>query len=284
MSYEGPDGQQAAANYFQLDPRTGKFALYMMAYGSWTLHFTSNDTQGNAYYADQAIEVNAPAIAGLHVLLQPAPVIPVIVNHAPALSATSQSDSAQPGNQGPGVQVQLLAANSVNNERFYAAPQSGDAQGALFFRGVRPGSYKVLAQAFGAECMESVSMGSIDLTRNALLISPGAQPPPIVVSLGTGCATLTGTVRSETQNAPAFVILTSDSAPSDPKLYPIQSNQNFTFSSLSPGAYRIWAFSNIAGLEYANPDALREYPSQEVNLAANQNATMNVDLVVRRSN
>jgi hypothetical protein len=285
ISYDGADGQQTGANYLQLDPQTGKFALRMAPYGTWTLHFTSNDTQGNAYYADQSIEINAPAISGLHVLLQAAPVIPVIVNHAVAIASTSsQSDSPQPANQGPGVQVQLLPANNANNERFYAAPQPGDAQGALFFRGVRPGNYKVVAQAFGQECIESVSMGSVDLMRNDLLISPGSQPPAITISLGNDCATLTGTIRSETKNTSAFVLLVSDSAPTEPKLIPVQSNQTFIFPGLSPGGYRIWAFSNIAGLEYANPDALRDYPSQQVTLDANQKATVNLDLVARRSN
>lgn len=284
VSYEGVDGQQTGANYLQLDPQSGKFALRMAPYGTWTLHFTSNDTQGNAYYADQSVEISAPVISGLHVFLQAAPVIPVIVNHPVAIASTSQNDSSQPANQGPGVQVQLLPANTSNNERFYAAPQPGDSQGTLFFRGVRPGNYKVVAQAFGQECIESVSMGSVDLMRNDFLISPGSQPSPIAVSLANNCATLTGTFRSETQNLSAFALLVSDSAPTAPKLFPVQSNQTFTFSGLSPGGYRIWAFSNIAGLEYANPDALRDYPSQQVTLDANQKATVNLDLVVRRSN
>ena len=118
---------------------------------------------------------------------------------------------------------------------------------------------------------------------NDLLISPGSQPPPITVSLRNDCATITGSVRSENQNAPAFILVVSDSAPAQPKLFPAQANQNFVFEGLSPGTYRIWAFSNMTGLEYANPDALRDYPGQEVNLGPNQKATVNLGLVIRRS-
>jgi hypothetical protein len=181
------------------------------------------------------------------------------------------------------VQVQLLPTNNASNERFYAAPRPGDSQGALFLQGVHPGNYKVVVQAFGEECVESVSAGSIDLTHNDLLISPGSRPPPITVSLRNDCGTISGTVRSENQNAPAFILVVPDSAPTEPKLFPVQPNATFVFAGLSPGTYRVWAFSNVTGLEYANPDALRDYPGQQVNLEANQKATVNLNLINRRS-
>jgi Carboxypeptidase regulatory-like domain len=233
ISYQGADGQESSGNYFRFDSRTGKFALGMIPSGSWTLHFTSTDAKGNAYYAEQGVEANGSDISGLQIVLQPAPAIPVIVNHAPASTPASQNTSSPPVDQGPGVQVQLLPTNNVINERFYAAPRPGDSQGALFLQGVHPGNYKVVVQAFGAECVESVSAGNIDLTHNDLLISPGSQPPPIAVSLRNDCATITGTVRSENQNAPAFILVAPDSAPAEPKLFPTQANQNFVFESLA---------------------------------------------------
>jgi len=106
ITYEGSDHQQTPANYLQFDPRSGKFVLGMMPSGSWTLHFSSNDTQGNAYYAEQDIEVNGADVPGLHVLLQPAPAIPVIVNHAAVIaSASSTNDSSPSVNPGPAPSV-----------------------------------------------------------------------------------------------------------------------------------------------------------------------------------
>lgn len=282
ISYQGADGQESSGNYFRFDPRTGKFALGMMTSGSWTLHFTSTDSKGNTYYAEQGIEVTGSDISGLQIALQPMPAIPVIVNRAVPASA-SQNSSSSPTDQDAGVQVQLLPTNNAINERFYAAPRPGSPQGPLSIQGVHPGNYKVVAQAFGPECVESVSAGNIDLWHNDLLISPGSQPPPITVALRNDCATITGTVRSENQNAPAMILVVLDSAPAEPKLFPTQANQTFTAASLSPGTYRVWAFSNIEGLEYANPDALRDYPSQQLSLGANQKASVNLALIVRRS-
>jgi hypothetical protein len=178
VSYEGPDHQQTPVNSLQFDPRSGKFVLAMVPGGSWTLRFSSNDVQGNGYYAEQDIQVNGSDVPGLHVLLQPVPPIPVIVNHAAVIaSASSSSDSSPPPTQGPGVQVQLLPANNSSNERFYAAPRPGhSAQGALFLQGVHPGSYKVVAQASGPECVESVSAGNgsrLRAYRASALRSPG---------------------------------------------------------------------------------------------------------------
>jgi carboxypeptidase family protein len=283
ISFQGTDGQESIANYFRFDPRTGKFALGMVPSGSWTLHFTSTDAKGNTHYAEQGVEANGSDISGLQVMLQPATAIAVIVNRAPASASASQNASSTPSDQGPGVQVQLLPTTNATNERFYAGPRPGDPPGALFVQGVHPGNYKVVVQAFGSECVESVLAGNVDLMHNDLLISPGSQPPPITVSLRNDCATITGMVRAENQNAPAFILVVPDSAPAEPKLFPTQANQSFMFEGLSPGTYRIWAFSNVTGLEYANPEALRDYPSQQVNLEASQKATVNLALIIRRS-
>ncbi len=280
VSYEGADGQETSPGYMRIDSQTGKFVVRMVPFGSWTFHFMiSNGGEGSEgmRYAEEALDVNRADISGLQVALQPLPTIPVIVNRAPVIA--SASTGAVPS-QGPSVQLQLFSTTS-DGERYYAGSRPGDSSGALSFQGVRPGKYKVVAQAFGPACIESVSSGSVDLARNDLLVSVGSQPQPITVSLRNDCATLTGTVHSEAQNTKAFVVLQADSAAVEPQLFPLQPNQQFTFSNLSPGTYRIWAFSNVAGLEYGNPDALREYASQQVELAAGQSATANLELVVR---
>ncbi len=280
VTYGNDDGQDTGVGYMQLDPATGKFVLRTMPFGSWTLHFTSNDAQGNMYYAEQDIKVNQPEIAGLQIALQPLPAIPVVVSRASAIASASPDSSSPPADQGPMVQVQLFPSNP-NGERYSASPQPGDPQRSLFFQGVRPGKYKVVAQAFGPDCIESVSQAGVDLSRNDLLISSGSQPQPITVSLRNDCAALTGAIHSESPISGALVLLLSDSPNAEPQLAPVQSNQNFTFPNLTPGTYRVWAFSSVAGLEYANPDALREYPSQQVELAPGQKSSVNIDLAIR---
>jgi hypothetical protein len=280
ITYDSGEGQDTGINYMYFDPATGKFGLRMVPFGSWTLHFNSNDAQGNAYYAEQDINVNRSEIAGLQVVLQSLPTIPVLINHAAIAESASPASASAPVNEGPGVQVQLLPSNP-NGERYSASPQPSDPQGALVFQGVHPGKYQVVAQAFGPDCIESVSTGGVDLSRNDLLISPGSQPQPITISLRNDCATLTGAVRSESPAAGALVLLVPDSPHAEPQLVPLQSNANFTVANLSPGTYRVWAFSSIAGLEYANPDVLREYSSQQVELAPGQKSNINLDLVVR---
>lgn len=282
ISYGNGDGQDSDAGYMQLDPATGKFVLRTVPFGSWTLHFTSNDVQGNTSYAEQQIDVNRPEITGIQVALQPLPSIPVVINRGASSGSVGPGSSGPQANQGRGVQLQLVSSNP-NGERYSASPQPNEPQGSISFQGVRPGKYKVVAQAFGPDCIESVSQGGVDLSRNDLLISPGSQPQPITVSLRNDCATLTGSVRSESPTAGGLVLLIPEASNADPQLAPVESNRNFTFSDLTPGTYRVWGFSNVAGLEYANPDALREYPNQQVELAPGQKSSVNLDLVMRGS-
>jgi hypothetical protein len=280
ITYSGGDEQETSATAIRFDTQTGKFAIRMVPFGSWTFHFRVNDAQGNSYYAEQDINVNRPVIAGLQILLQSIPPIAVIVNHSAAITSASAIDSSTPVNEGPGVQVQLLPSNA-NGESYSTSPQPGEPQGAIFLRGVRPGKYKVVAQAFGPECIESVSTGGVDLIRNDLLISPTSQPQPISVSLRNDCATLTGVVHSESKTVGALALLVPNSSNAEPQVAPVESDQRFTFSNLTPGDYHVWAFSSIVGLEYANPDKLREYRSERIDLAPGQKSSINVDLVLR---
>jgi uncharacterized protein (DUF2141 family) len=37
---------------------------------------------------------------------------------------------------------------------------------------------------------------------------------------------------------------------------------HYSFGTLSPGTYHVYAVSDLEGLEYANPEAMRGIPSQ----------------------
>jgi hypothetical protein len=62
------------------------------------------------------------------------------------------------------------------------------------------------------------------------------------------------------------------------------SSVGSTQFTLSPGSYQVFAFSRVEGLEYANPEALRAYPSQSVTLEAGQKMDLTLDLAERKEN
>jgi hypothetical protein len=54
--------------------------------------------------------------------------------------------------------------------------------------------------------------------------------------------------------------------------------------TLSPGVYHVYAFTSIDELEYANPEVMRDFPSQEVELAPNQSLELTLKPVERKEN
>jgi hypothetical protein len=149
-------------------------------------------------------------------------------------------------------------------------------------------------QTFGAECLESAWSGGVDLLRDTLTVGSDAAAPPITINLRADCPTLTATVRAsgENQQQTAILLIVPSSGIAEPRTMgvPIQRQQaaapamNSFNMTLPPGSYHVYAFPNVDGLEYANPEVLRGYPSQSVDLAAGQKAAVSLDLAERKEN
>lgn len=244
--------------------RPGSFVIMQVPAGSWTIRFNSNDGQGRTYFAEQAVDLSTSDIKGLQVQLEPLPSIPVhIVN----------------GSDGRNnVQLQLVTSSGWQPGSFGAIT---DPSGSLAFHDVLPGVYKLSAQVFGQGCIESIMSGSTDLTRTDLTVSAGSTPAPIEVSLLKDCATISGSITGKGEPVNGFVVLVPESSSTQPTMMPVQGDGKFTLANLSPGGYRLYAFSDVTGLEYANPDTLRDFPSQEVEVTAGQQAQVELELISR---
>ena len=267
---DNADGLQAAVA-IQQDGRTGKFVLMDVPAGSWMLHFQSNDTQGHVFSAEQAIEANGSDITGLHVQLQPLEPIPVrIVNG----SSPQQN-----------LLVQLIPdSRRWNGGRFQAFPQNGETtEGSLAFQGLQPGTYKLDAQNMGGGegCVASATSGSTDLLRESLTVTPGSQPAPIEITLTNDCAQISGKIHSSQTHVIGYVILAAESGLREPRVMPVREDGTFSFTNLPPGEYRTYAFSEIADLEYANPEAMRDYPAQEIAAGPNEKKEIEIELMER---
>src|SRR5581483_826416 len=260
---EDPDGGLISTGML-VNHQTSQFELHAIPPGSWKLVFTSNDGQGTTYYAEQAVNVNAADVGGLDLVLQPLASIPVHIVNATA---------------GGAVQVQLHAQTSSFNQprTFFAQPDPSG--GSLRVEDVMPGKYTVAVQATGSTCVESVESGSTDLMQNDLTVLPGSPPPPIQVTLSDQCAHLSGTIASASEATIATLILVPEGSPLAPVT--MQVGSKFQLQNIRPATYRVYAFSDITNLEYADPDALRSFPSQEVTLGAGQTSDVQLELISR---
>ncbi len=286
---EGAGGAQTGVGNFQHRPGTGQFVIRGVPNGSWRFHFQTNDGQGKTIEAIEEISVNGADVTGLQVALQPGLDIPVQVNRppaAPAQQTVGQNPGPVPPQNNGWVQVRLMSTTNPSGQQYYSSqlpgtqPESG-AQPSFAIQDIPLGSYNVLAQSPGNSCIASITYGGADVSREPLTVSAGSPPPPLTVNIRNDCATLTITPHADSPEANVVVLLTSDASFIEPQIFGVQGNSNVTMSNLTPGSYHLYAVSDLEGLEYANPQAMRDIPSQTVNLEPNGKTALNVELVDR---
>ena len=263
-------GQQIAAGT-HVDSHTGKFKIVNVPRGLWVIHLQTNGPQGQFFTAEQPVEVTASDVTGLRI--QPQSLAPIPVRVLNASEFHSQ------------VQLELVPARANMRGTIQPYAKPGDPPGSLEFHDVGPGTYKLLARVYGNDgaCVESARSGGTDLSRDDLMVTAGAPPAPVEITLRSDCAAISGSVRfpSDIQQTTGFVILVGDSSLRAPDPISVGADGKFSFKNVTPGAYRVYAFSDIAGLEFANPEVLRDLPSQEVNVTANEKSTVQLDLIAR---
>jgi uncharacterized protein (DUF2141 family) len=254
------------------NPRNGEWQLPAMAPGSWMLNFQVQDSQNGSLSAEQAVTVSTADIQNLQVALQPMLSIPVTV--------AGTSSPAQ-------LQVRLLPDDAgLWNRRQNMAIVQPSNPASLVIPNVAPGSYSVAIQAVGTAgaCVNTVSSGNLDLTRNSLLIAPGSQPAAIQVEVADNCGSIQGRVRLEKEGSPGVALLLPASHAVMPQTVPLASDGTFSFTQLGPGDYQVYALSDVEGLEYANPEALRGINGEHVSLTPKQTASVNLELITREGN
>jgi hypothetical protein len=287
LSLQNSSGQTVWFDGMNFDRRTGQFAAPAVPSGAWTLVLSGNDGQGHFYEARQEIAVNHADINDLRIALHPATSIPLAINH-PANQAAAAAETNV--NRGPSVFATLNSLDQFNFRNFGMQMQ-GDPPTPTFLN-VPAGKYRLDVQTYGKECVESAWYGSVDLLRDYLVVSSDGGAQPITINLRDDCATLTAKLRpGEHLPATGSVLVVPSSSFVAPKVLPIGtqlppglSGAGLNATVLSPGSYQVFAFTNLDGLEYANPEVLRGYPSQSVTLEPGQKAEVAVELSERREN
>lgn len=247
----------------QFDPKSGKFSVSFVPAGIWTLEFAYNQPD---LYGAQTITVDSHDVKDLRIALQPLPFVLVNVVNGPA-------------------QVQLESMNPRWRGGVFGGmdpPATPDGSHVIT---VPPGEYKVFVPAPGGNrCLVSLTSANIDLTREDLIVASGSQPQPINAILQNDCATLQVTVHAQNPNTQSTVLLIPASHVMQPVTAQLDPTGSYVFTDLSPGDYQVYAFSSINGLEYANPEAMRDYSGQQITLSTNQRANITLDVIERGAN
>jgi hypothetical protein len=231
--------------------------------GTRTLVFETADEQQHLYYAKETVTVSSKNIEGMRVLVQP--LATIAVNRVNAAG-----ESVNLGE----VELEPVTGNSENRYRAVLAP--GDVYAIM---NVPPGTYRTLVLGLEGQCMESLTSGNIDLTREPLTVAPGSQPEPINLSLANNCATLEVSIHSANTGQKATILLVPTSLTGSPSTVRVDDSGHAKFNDLAPGEYTVYAFTSIEGLEYRNPEVMRGFHGQPFTLSANQHAAVTVEAI-----
>lgn len=267
VNVEDTEGEQVNAPV-QFDPKSGKFSLSLVPAGTWTIRCVYQASEGHGLYATETVTVGSSDVKGLRILLQPFASLAVKV-----VNGSTEGQRAQ-------VPI-TLREHSGKNLLFPSPAPATTPDSPYFIAGVPPGSYRVLVYGLDSQCVDSLTSGNADLTQEDLVVAPGSQAQPINVALRNDCATLQVTVNSENQGAKLAVVLVPASHVMEPITAQLDATGSYVFNGLGPGEYQVYAFSSIDGLEYANPEAMREFAGQQITLAPNQRANLTLAVNVR---
>ena len=179
--------------------------------------------------------------------------------------------------------IATLAPMLGTAHRITSHSAENDAEGELVFHGILPGRYRISFTCGGAY-VTSAQWASTDLLANPVLtILPGVEPAPIEVNARFGGGTLEVEVGPGTTGrigrpglllVPLFVDSTGPSVaytygPAlDVEQAAVESGGNtaaqheggslpFIVPNLAPGDYEVFAFRDLEGVEYQNPEFLR---------------------------
>jgi Carboxypeptidase regulatory-like domain len=300
---------QAGLNVFRGDEDTGisapvlkggRFILAGLAPGQYSIVARQyNAPQGPGLYGEQMVTIGQADVNNVEILVQQPQSIPVQINVVKTRESGSNGlvqleTFSQPGPQhgqpvnGPSVPIGNVALEPTDPalfQRHFAQlnPNNPGSEEPLALKGAFPGVYRVIAQPFQPYYIESMRSGSIDLRDQPLTITPGGAVAPIQITLRDDSATLTVKVNEGGQPAPGGALLVMPTSHTAETIQPMywMGGSGLGLGGLAPGDYRVYAFDSIEDLEYANPEAMRNYSSQSqpVTLGPNASSTVTVELI-----
>ena len=167
-------------------------------------------------------------------------------------------------------------------------PSQPNAEGTFSIDGVVPGEYRVTANAqFGSSQMnlyvKEIRFGSTDVL-NDLMVVTGPTSDRLEVVFGQNAGKMSGTVRADSQQfvSSAQVVLVPDKRDRRDlyKFTIANPNGQFTFPSVAPGSYKVFAWENVEQFSWFDPAFLTAYEGQGMPATVNESSNVTLDVKV----
>jgi hypothetical protein len=255
------------------DPKTSQFRFFNVLPGDYTVKVSSFGGANQWLYGAAQVGVSGSDVDNIAIQAFPAATIPIQVE--------MEGPSAATGKRAP-VSVHLIPKepDAVGGE-IQSQPAPGQDQSRELLVNVRPGRYRVEVEPLRQDYVSGLRSGGTDLAQQDLVIAPGGQPAPIQVVVHGSSASIQGVVKKNGNPVSQASILVMPDAPSPTAPVRLMTAGTFTAGGFAPGAYRVYAFPGLAGIEYRNPEAMQRYEQQAtaVNLGENDTKQVEVELI-----
>jgi hypothetical protein len=156
-------------------------------------------------------------------------------------------------------------------------PPPGVPQTPTRFDNLAPGTYSVQANT-SQGYVAAMRCGNIDLLRDDLVITPGAAPPPIEVTLRDDTAQLTVTLKQKDRSG--GVVIYSQEYPGRSMLV-LLSDRGSIGVNLPPETYQLVALSDPTDLEYRNSTVIQKYLAHATTVTLQPRSEVSVSLDVQ---
>jgi hypothetical protein len=171
-----------------------------------------------------------------------------------------------------------------------SAVTSIDAEGNFRLNELPPEIYRVKLALNGSFYARSVRQGGRDALRDGVVIA-GAEPDPLEIVLSSHGATIEGTVPLPDSDEGTGVLIGLLRRDGDEMVLAKQAYAGrghipgigrFTMQGVPPGDYVLFAWPQDAQIEYANPEAMRQYDAlgKPVSVTEDARVSVNIDSVV----
>jgi hypothetical protein len=275
LNVETALGQEPIADIIALDPKTGQFVVPALPNGRWFLRVYANQGYRHRIYDRREIAIGDVSLDSLDISVKEATSIPIIVNHAASWS-DAPSDRTAAYLKTFAAVPQVLLTPSKLAEVSLTAAEEGDPPTATIDP-VPPGEYWLTVQEYGTECLASAEYGGVELADGRLLVTSEGGPQPLQLNMRSDCAFVTATAQATAGETKGFLVVASTSPGTAPKVYPIGQTARLPIP-FAPGTYKLFAFSSVTGLEYADPAVMSRFAGQLIKLAPGQKAKLSFAL------
>ncbi len=240
--------------------------------------------------ARREVTVPRAPVSGVSFVMEPYASIPVDLEFETVNQQTQSGGStAVPPNYG-GALIGL-ASTRENGQTYFASglpsrQGSSDAPGPLVIENIAPGRYVLQAQPQSPWYVASASCGSVDLTREELVVVGGAVGCSIRVVLRNDSGGVQATIRDAGESGASagqrplavYALPVGDLVRREVVLS--QNGASFSADGMAPGRYRVLVLDHREELPYRDADAMRRYSGlgEEVTVTPNGKADVEISL------